>query len=88
VEWNSVDKKFDCEQLADHLAEYLDADKRSELCRAIEEHMRHCHDCQVQVDSVKKTIILYQADGMSEIPVTASSKLRAALSRAYDHPSV
>ena len=84
-----MDKKFDCEQLADHLAEYLDADKRSELCRAIEEHMRHCHDCQVQVDSVKKTIILYQADPRkTEIPVTVSSKLRAALSRAYDHPPV
>jgi len=83
-----VDKKFDCEQLADHLAEYLDADKRSELCRAIEEHMRHCHDCQVQVDSVKKTIILYQADRVSEIPVSVSSKLRAALGRAYNHPPV
>ena len=83
-----MEKKFDCEQLADRLAEYLDADKRSELCREIEEHMRHCHNCQVQVDSVKKTIILYQADRMSEIPVTVSSKLRTALARAYDHPPV
>lgn len=83
-----MDKKFDCEQLADRLAEYLDADKRSELCRQIEEHMRHCHNCQVQVDSVKKTIILYQADRISEIPVTVSSKLRTALARAYDHPPV
>jgi predicted anti-sigma-YlaC factor YlaD len=83
-----VEKKFDCEQLADRLAEYLDADQRSELCRQIEEHMRHCHNCQVQVDSVKKTIILYQADRISEIPVTVSSKLKAALARAYDHPPV
>jgi predicted anti-sigma-YlaC factor YlaD len=84
----SVDKTVNCEEFLDNLRDYLDADARTEICKAIEEHMRHCHNCQVQVDSIKKTIILYQADRVSEIPITVSSKLRAALSKAYDHPSI
>lgn len=83
-----MDKKLNCEEVLDNLGEFLDESSRAEICREIQEHMRHCHGCQVQVDSVKKTIVLYQADRVSEIPLTVSSKLRAALAQAYKHPSV
>ena len=77
-------KKLECEEVLEQLSEYLDEDARAELCRAIEAHMQQCHDCQVEVDTLKKTILLYQADRTIEVPVAVNAKLQAALSRAYD----
>jgi predicted anti-sigma-YlaC factor YlaD len=73
----------ECEDVLDQLAEYLDDEARVELCRAIEEHLTQCHDCRLEVDTVKKTIVLYQADRESETPPTISSRLAAALAQAY-----
>ncbi|NJD17728.1 MAG: zf-HC2 domain-containing protein, partial [Gemmatimonadetes bacterium] len=64
---------MNCQEVLDQLADYLDEDARAELCRQIEEHLTACHDCQVVVDSVKKTIVLYQSDRRVEMPVRVSS---------------
>ena len=77
-------KRINCDEVLDSLSEFLDAEARADLCREIEEHLRHCHDCQVEVDTVKKTIVLYQSDRVTEVPLTTSHRLRAALSGAYD----
>ena len=77
-------KRINCDEVLDGLSEFLDAEARADLCREIEEHLRHCHDCQVEVDTVKKTIVLYQSDRVTEVPLTTSHRLRAALSGAYD----
>jgi hypothetical protein len=67
----------------EQLGDYLDEDARAELCREIEEHMHQCHDCQVYVDTVKKTIMLYQADRQTQIPLAAGTRLAEAMSKAY-----
>jgi len=54
-----------------------------ELCRAIEEHLAQCHDCKVEVDTVRKTIVLYQLDRKVEVPARANLQLEAALAREY-----
>jgi predicted anti-sigma-YlaC factor YlaD len=77
-------KRLNCDEVLDNLRDYLDEQDRADLCREIEEHLKHCHDCQVEVDSIKKTIVLYQADRTTEVPLTVSSALRAALSNMYD----
>ncbi len=74
---------MDCQDVLDQLADYLDDDARSELCRQIEEHLARCRNCQVEVDTVKKTIVLYQAGSRVEVPVRVSAELQAALSREY-----
>jgi predicted anti-sigma-YlaC factor YlaD len=76
----------DCTEVIEKLAEYLDEDARNELRRAIEEHLSHCRDCRVEVDTVKKTIVLYQADREVELPIAVSSRLEAALAREYRSP--
>ena len=53
----SKPKKINCQELLDSLADYLDEDAQAELCRNIEEHLNACHDCQVYVDTVKKTSV-------------------------------
>jgi predicted anti-sigma-YlaC factor YlaD len=73
----------DCNEVLEQLADYLDPDARAELCRAIEEHLTHCRDCRVEVDTVRRTIVLYQADREVQIPAPVMSRLEAALTREY-----
>lgn len=74
---------MDCNEVLEQLSDFLDVDARAELCRAIEQHLTQCRDCRFYVDSVKKTIVLYQADREVDVPVTVSAKLQAALAREY-----
>lgn len=75
----------DCSEIYDLLPDYLDTDeKREELCKAIEEHLSVCHDCQIYVDTVKKTIMLYhESDRVVNMPMRVSEQLQEALSKAY-----
>jgi predicted anti-sigma-YlaC factor YlaD len=73
----------DCQEVLDQLADYLDDDARIELCRQIEAHLAKCRNCQVEVDTVKKTIVLFQTGSRVEVPVRVSSELQAALTREY-----
>ena len=77
-------KRLNCDEVLDNLRDYLDEQDRAELCREIEEHLKHCHDCQVEVDTIRKTIVLYQSDPRKEIPLKVSAGLRAAMSDVYD----
>jgi predicted anti-sigma-YlaC factor YlaD len=78
----------DCNEVLEQLADYLDEGAREDLCRAIEEHLGRCSDCHLYVDSIRKTIVLYQSDRVLEMPAAVATKLEAALARAYrDDPS-
>ena len=74
---------MECSEVLEQLAEFLDEDAREELCRAIEQHLSLCQDCRFQVDSVRKTIVLYQSDRPVDLPVTVSKQLMAALAKEY-----
>ena len=74
---------MECNELIEQLSEYLDPDARAQLCREIEQHLTHCHDCRLYVDSVKKTIVIAQSGSAPPIPIVVSDQLQAALARAY-----
>ena len=78
-------KSFDCDSVLEQLSDYIDSDAREELCQAIAEHLSRCRDCQVQVDSVRKTIVLYQNDGgtFKELPMRATAQLTERLNAEY-----
>jgi len=73
----------DCNEVLQQLSDYLDPDAREELCRAIQDHLSQCHDCRFYVDTVKKTIVLYQNEGKVEVPAGVSHRLAAALAKEY-----
>jgi predicted anti-sigma-YlaC factor YlaD len=75
--------RMDCEKVLEQLSEFLDENAREELCRTIEAHLSQCRDCRVYVDSVRKTIILYQNDNAIELPVGANTRLEEAMAREY-----
>lgn len=49
-----------CKDLLSSLCDYVDGDLSPELCTALEKHMKECPRCRVVVDTVKKTVELYQ----------------------------
>jgi len=74
---------LDCSEVLEQLSEFLDEEAREELCRAIEAHLSRCQDCRLEVDTLKRTIVLYQNDEPVEMPFTVRSTLQAALSSEY-----
>lgn len=78
---------MDCSEVLQQLSDYLDEDARTELCKIIEEHLSRCHDCQVEVDTIRRTIVLYRNDALVDVPVQVSQQLQAAMAREYRHPA-
>jgi len=78
----------DCDEVLNQLSEYVDEEARAELCRAIEEHLARCRGCKIEVDTVRKTIMIYRSDSPAETPMRVSAALESALAREYrrSHP--
>jgi hypothetical protein len=69
----------------EQLGDYLDKEMLAELCREIDAHLKHCRDCTVEVDTIRKTIVLYQADSNRslEVPLRVTHRLEQALAKEY-----
>ena len=57
-----------CQNLLGSLSDYIDGSLEAELCADLERHLSECEDCRIVVDSLHKTINLYQTTSR-EIPV-------------------
>jgi predicted anti-sigma-YlaC factor YlaD len=55
-----MDKHKHCEDLLQDLSDFIDGIASEELCEAIEHHMSDCPNCRIMVDTVRKTLSLYQ----------------------------
>jgi len=73
----------DCDEVLNQLSEYVDGDVRAELCRQIEEHLALCRGCKVEVDTVRKIIMIYRDNSPGELPVRVSAALESALAKEY-----
>jgi anti-sigma factor (TIGR02949 family) len=49
-----------CHQLLGNLSQYIDGELQAELCAQIEEHMKTCENCRVVVDTLRKTVEIYE----------------------------
>lgn len=56
-----------CQIIMDNLGDYLDGDLEPELCADIEKHIDTCQDCQIVINTLKKTIHLYQVTARDTI---------------------
>jgi hypothetical protein len=52
-----------CRQFLSSLSEYVDGALSGELCVELERHMKDCQRCRVVVNTMKRTIELYQETG-------------------------
>jgi hypothetical protein len=49
-----------CQDLLGNLSEFIDGTLRAELCVELEQHLAGCKNCRIVVDTLRKTIDLYQ----------------------------
>lgn len=68
-----------CTEMLAELSDYIDGELEERLCAEIEAHMRNCPDCQVMVDTLRKTIVLYRTHGQVEMPSEVRQRLYAIL---------
>lgn len=53
-------KHGNCRHLLGSLSDYIDGSLEDSLCDEIERHLAECQDCRIVVDTLHKTVSLYQ----------------------------
>lgn len=64
-----------CKSLLASLSDYVDGTAQEELCRELERHLANCDNCRIVVDTLKKTVYLYQSNADTNLPVTVRERL-------------
>jgi anti-sigma factor (TIGR02949 family) len=65
-----------CHDLLNSLSEYVDGSLHEEICVEIERHMSGCEDCRIVVDTLQKTVELYQTTSeTSPVPEDVRQRL-------------
>jgi len=55
-----------CRHLLNSLSEFVDGELEEKLCAEIERHMLECENCRIVIDSLEKTVYLYQTVSRQE----------------------
>jgi anti-sigma factor (TIGR02949 family) len=75
------DEHKHCQEYLKQLSDYIDGELDPRLCAKIEEHLHGCTNCTVVVDTLKRTIELYQDEAIQEeIPQPVKQRLYSRLS--------
>jgi len=68
-----------CKSLLEGISDYIDGIAQDEFCRELERHLSTCENCRIVVDTMKKTIYLYQSTTKSDMPVSVRERLFKSL---------
>ena len=75
---------MDCEHLKSMLPDYLDDEATAELCREIEAHMARCGPCEIEIDEIRQTILIYRrASASATLSDNGRRRIFTALSLEY-----
>ncbi len=69
-------KSDKCHNLLDSLSEYVDGTLADDLCEELNRHLEDCEDCQIVVDTLKKTIYLYHSAANEPVHVPEDVRKR------------
>lgn len=61
-----MDKHEHCKDLVENISNYVDGSLSEQLCFELEKHLEDCENCRVVVNTLKKTIEIYQNEGVKE----------------------
>jgi len=66
-----------CKQLLENLSDYIDGTTQAELCVEIEKHLKECKNCRIVVDTLRRTIELYEKSDSEdqELPTDVRDRL-------------
>ena len=66
----------ECRELLDSISGYVDGSLQEDLCRELERHLSECENCRVVVDTLRKTISLYQmGSANTDVPLGVRERL-------------
>lgn len=68
-----------CRELVSQFSEYIDGELESALCAQLEAHLAECPNCQVMIDTVRKTVTLYRSHGTPDLPPDVQGRLYRVL---------
>ena len=64
-----------CKSLLGSLSDYVDGTAQEEICRELEQHLADCDNCRIVVDTLKKTVYLYQSNTKADLPLAVRERL-------------
>jgi anti-sigma factor RsiW len=68
-------KNEECQHLLGQLSDYMDGELGQAMCEEIERHLAGCENCRVVVDTLRKTVMLYQTQGQTPLPGDVQERL-------------
>ena len=71
--------KHACQHLLGQLPDYVDGELEQTLCEEIECHLADCQNCRIVVDTLSKTVALYQTQGQDPLPGDVQERLYKVL---------
>lgn len=76
---------FECKDVVKNLNAYIDGELDASLCRELEAHLSTCSNCQIVVNTLKKTIEICQTDGrQTRLPSDVRDRLYHTLNLDSD----
>jgi predicted anti-sigma-YlaC factor YlaD len=73
-----------CDEIKSLLSDYLDDEAATEVIREVEIHLEACGPCEVEIDAIKKTILIYRSTSdYSALSDGARERLYTVLSYEY-----
>jgi anti-sigma factor RsiW len=68
-----------CTEFLKELTDYLDGTITVTVREELEEHLHWCHDCDVVLNTTKKTIEIYRDSKLFELPESLRTRLHEAI---------
>jgi hypothetical protein len=65
--------------MVERLCDALGEDLSSPLCQELQDHLAKCPDCALQVDTVRRTVQIYQTFPCERVPGDVQKRLLAIL---------
>jgi anti-sigma factor (TIGR02949 family) len=84
AESTQLTESIQCHDLLGNLSEFIDGTLKEELCNQIRQHMQGCENCRIVVDTLRKTVNLYQATAAQSPVVPEEVRERLYHSLALD----
>ncbi len=72
-----------CEELIAHLSSYIDHEMDAALVAEVQEHIAHCRNCRVVLDTTQRLIVLVHDEGRRVIPASQRDVLFERLHQAF-----
>lgn len=68
-----------CSEFLTELTDYLDGSITTGIRVELEEHLQWCHECEVVLNTTKKTIEIYRNNQLYELPDSLRMRLQEAI---------